>query len=136
MKNQLVADILYQIADLLDLKGEMFFKTRAYRLAAQTIEVLDEDIKTITEEGRLNLIPGVGDALAKKITEIVETGRLEFFERLKKEMPEGLLTMLEIPGLGHKKVAALYKNFGIKTIEERSSWIWLCFHRLQDCYFH
>ena len=118
MKNQLVADILYQIADLLDLKGEMFFKTRAYRLAAQTIEVLDEDIKTITEEGRLNLIPGVGDALAKKITEIVETGRLEFFERLKKEMHEGLLTMLEIPGLGHKKVAALYKNFGIKTIEE------------------
>jgi DNA polymerase (family 10) len=118
MKNQLVVDILYQIADLLDLKGENFFKTRAYRLAAQTIEVLDEDIKIISEEGRLNSIPGIGDALAKKITEIVETGKLEFFEKLKKEIPEGLLEMLKIPGLGHKKVASLYRNLGIKTIEE------------------
>jgi DNA polymerase (family 10) len=118
MKNQLVADILYQIADLLDLKGEIFFKTRAYRQAAQTIEVLEEDIETVVKEDRLREIPGVGEALAKKIKEIVDTGRLEFFERLKKEIPEGLLSMLAISGLGPKKVAALYQNLGIKTIKQ------------------
>jgi len=118
MKNQLVADILYKIADLLDLKGEIFFKSRAYRQAAQTIEVLDEDIEIVVKEDRLRDIPGVGEALAKKIKEIVETNRLEFFEKLKKEIPEGLLLMLEISGLGPKKVAALYKNLGIKTIKQ------------------
>jgi len=118
MKNQLVADILYQIADLLDLKGEIFFKTRAYRQAAQTIDVLDEDIEIVSRENRLREIPGVGEALAKKIKEIVETGHLGYFERLKKEIPEGLLAMLNISGMGPRKVSALYQNLGIKTIEE------------------
>jgi len=118
MKNQLVSDILYQIADLLDLKGEIFFKTRAYRQAAQTIEVLDEDIELVSKENRLQDIPGVGEALAKKIDEIVETGKLEYFEKLKKEIPEELLKMLNISGLGPKRVAALYKNLGIKTINK------------------
>ena len=71
-KNQLVADILYQIADLLDIKGEMFFKTRAYKIAAQTIEMLEEDIETVTKENRLRSISGIGDALAKKIEEILK----------------------------------------------------------------
>lgn len=118
MKNQFVSSILYQIADLLDLKGEIFFKTRAYRLAAQQIEVLDEDIETIAKEDRLEELPGVGEALAKKIKELVETGMLEYFENLKKEIPEGLLQMLDISGLGPKKVSALYHKLGIKTIEK------------------
>lgn len=118
MKNRFVADILYQIADLLDVKGEIFFKTRAYRIAAQTIETLDEDIEAVSNEYRLQSIPGVGEALAKKITEIVETGKLEYFEKLKKEIPAGVLTLLELQGLGPRKVSALYKNLGITTIEE------------------
>lgn len=118
MKNQFVADVLYQIADLLDLKGEIFFKTRAYRIAAQTIEALDEDIAVVASENRLQEISGIGEALAKKIKELVETGKLEYFERLKKEIPEGLLVMLDILGLGPKKVASLYNNLGIKTIEQ------------------
>ena len=117
MKNKQVADILYQIADLLDIKGDIFFKTRAYRIAAQTIEVLDEDIETVVRDGRLESIQGVGEALAKKIKEIVETGNLEYFERLKREIPEGLLELLELPGLGPKKVAALYKNLNITTVD-------------------
>lgn len=121
MKNQLVAEIFYKIADLLDLKGEIFFKTRAYRIAAQTIEVMEEDIETIVKEGRLQSISGIGGALAKKIEEIVETGKLEYFERLKKEVPGGLLDLLEIPGLGPKKVAALYKNLGITTVKALST---------------
>ena len=118
MKNRFVADILYQIADLLDVKGEIFFKTRAYRIAAQTIETLDEDIEVVSNENRLQSIPGVGEALAKKIKEIVETNKLEYFEKLKKEIPADLLTLLELQGLGPKKVSALYKNLGITTIEE------------------
>ena len=118
MKNQLVADILYQISDLLDLKGEIFFKTRAYRQAAQTIEVLDDDIENLVKQDRLKEIPGIGEALSKKIKEFVEKGKLDFYEKLKKEIPEGLLKMIEIPGLGPKKVAAIYKNLSIKTIPE------------------
>ena len=118
MKNQMVADVLYQIADLRDLKGEIFFKTRAYRIAAQTIEVLDEDVEDLVKQDRLREISGVGEALAKKIKELVETGELEYFKKLKKEIPEDLLKMLEIQGLGPKKVAAIYKNLGIKTISE------------------
>jgi len=118
MKNQFVSEILYKIADLLDVKGEIFFKTRAYRMAAQTIEAMDEDIETISNENRLQSIPGVGEALAKKIREIVETGKLEYFERLKEEIPEGLLTLLDIPGLGPKKVSALYENLDISTIKQ------------------
>ncbi|MCX6662680.1 MAG: DNA polymerase/3'-5' exonuclease PolX [Euryarchaeota archaeon] len=118
MKNQFVADILYMIANLLDLKGEIFFKTRAYRIAAQTIEALDEDIEKLVNQGRLESIPGVGEALAKKITELVQTGKIEYLERLKKEVPTGLIDLLGIPGLGPKKVAALYKNLGITNTQE------------------
>jgi len=118
MKNQFVADILYMIADLLDLKGDIFFKTRAYRIAAQTIEALDEDVEKLVNQGRIESIPGVGEALARKITELVQTGKLEYLERLKKEVPTGLIDLLGIPGLGPKKVAALYKNLGITNTQE------------------
>ncbi|KYK24053.1 hypothetical protein AYK25_01820 [Thermoplasmatales archaeon SM1-50] len=118
MKNQFVADTLYMVADLLDLKGEIFFKTRAYRMAAQTIEALDEDIENLVHQGRLKSIPGIGEALAKKITELVKTGKLGYLERLKKEVPPGLIDLLAIQGLGPRKVAALYKNRGITSIQE------------------
>ena len=118
MKNQFVADILNEIADLLDIKGEIFFKTRAYRIAAQAIEVLEEDIEIVVSEDRLTSISGIGAAIAKKITEIVETGRLEYLEELTKEMPRGLLGLLKIQSLGPKKVASLYRNLGITSIKK------------------
>ena len=118
MRNKEVAEMLYQIADLLDIKGETFFKTRAYRMAAQHIEFLEEAIEDIVQEERMQDIPSVGEALAKKITEFVQTGRLPYLEELKKEIPEGIVRMLDIPGLGPKKVAAIYNNLGIQTIEE------------------
>jgi DNA polymerase (family X) len=118
MKNQFVADTLYLIADLLDLKGEIFFKTRAYRMAAQTIEAMDEDIEKLVQQGALESIPGVGEALAKKINELVQTGNIGYLDRLKKEVPPGLIDLLRIQGLGPKKVAALYKNLGIMSIQE------------------
>ena len=118
MKNQFVADILNEIADLLDIKGEIFFKTRAYRIAAQAIEVLEEDIEIVVSEDRLTSISGIGAAIAKKITEIVETGRLEYLEELTEEIPKGLLDLLKIQSLGPKKVASLYKNLGITSIKK------------------
>jgi len=118
MKNQFVAEILDKIADILDLKGEIFFKTRAYRMAAQKIGTMEKDIETITKENQLQSIPGIGEALAKKIKELVETGKLEYFEKLKAEFPEGLLSLLELSGLGPKKVAALYNKLGISNVEE------------------
>ncbi len=118
MRNREISEMLYTIADLLDIKGEIPFKTRAYRVAAQTIENLDEDIETLVREKRLETLPGIGKAIAKKITEYVETGKLTFFEKLKQEIPEGIIELLDIPGLGPKKVAALYNKLGVKTVEE------------------
>ena len=118
MKNQTVAQILYEIADLLDIKGEGFFVTRAYRMAAQTIEILDEDINKLVQEQRLTDIQGIGNALAKKITELVTTGKLQFLEDLKQDVPESLLTLLKIQSLGPKKVSSLYQNLGIETIDD------------------
>ena len=118
MKNQFVVDVLNEIADLLDIKGENFFKIRAYRIAAQAIEVLEEDIETVVSEDHLTSISGIGEAIAKKITEIVETGRLEYLEKLTKEIPKELLDLLKIQGLGPKKVASLYRNLGISSIKE------------------
>ena len=116
MKNKFVSDTLYEIADLLDIKGENFFITRAYRMAAQKIEVLDEDIKLVVKEKRVEEIPGIGQGLGKKIIELVETGELKYLKDLKKELPEGLLNMLKIPGLGPKKVAAIFNKLSIKSI--------------------
>jgi DNA polymerase (family 10) len=117
MKNQLVAEIFYQIADLLDIQG-VAFKPRAYRRAAQTIEALGEDIEEVCKKGKLRSIPGVGEALAKKIEEIVNTGRLEYFERLRKEIPGELSKIMDIPGVGPRKALVLYNKLGIKTVEE------------------
>ena len=118
MKNNEVAETLYKIADLLDIKGDNFFKTRAYRIAAQKIETLDEDIQNVVQENRLKDIPGIGEALAKKITELVTTNKLTYYEHLKQQLPEGLLTLLEIPTLGPKKVAILYQQLNISTIQQ------------------
>ena len=118
MKNQLVAEIFYQIADILEIQGDIPFKSRAYRRAAQLIETLDEDIEHLVRAGKLRSLPGVGEGLAMKITEIVETGELQYFEKLKKEVPESLSTLIRIPGVGPKKASVLYKTLRISTVAQ------------------
>jgi len=118
MDNEEIITVIYSIADLLDIKGEDFFKTRAYRLAAQALETLDEDITVLVEEERIQEIQGIGKAIAQKITELVQTGKLTYYEELKKEVPESLLKILQIPGLGPKKVAAMYHKLGLTTVDE------------------
>jgi len=118
MKNKLVSNILYEIADLLDIRNDNFFKIRAYRIAAQKIEMLDEDIEKVIDEKRIGSIPGIGDVLAKKIEEIVKTGGLKYLDELKKEIPSGLLEFLKIPTMGPKKISTIYNNLSITSIPD------------------
>jgi DNA polymerase (family 10) len=88
MTNTEIASIFRDIADLLSKKKESWFKIRAYRQAADSIEGFPESIGQMAVEGRLRDVPGVGEAIAKKITELVRTGRMEFYEKLKGEYTE------------------------------------------------
>ena len=118
MRNKEIAEIFYQIADLLEIKGELEFKVRAYRRAAQRIETLEEDIEELCRKGKLRSIPGIGESIASKIKELIETGRLEYLEKLKREVPEDLIRLMDIPGVGPKKALILYKKLGITTVEQ------------------
>jgi DNA polymerase (family X) len=113
-----VAEVLVNIATLLELKGENPFKTRAYQNAARTIETLSEPLDKVVAEARLGDIKGIGEALQQKITELVTTGRLQYYEDLKAATPPGLVAMLDIPGLGPKKIKALHDELGIDTVEK------------------
>ena len=86
MSNTEIAKIFQEIADLLRIKKDNIFKIRAYEKAARSIGELREDVAQLVGEGRLKEIPGAGDAIARKITELVTTGKLDFYERLKAEM--------------------------------------------------
>jgi DNA polymerase (family 10) len=116
-KNQ-VAEILTEIGLLLELKGENPFKTRAYANAARALETLREPLEQVIAAERLGEIKGIGEALQKKITDLATTGKLVYYEELKASIPAGLVEMLQIPGVGPKKVKALNDNLGIKSVEE------------------
>jgi len=118
MNKDEVADILVNIGTLLELKGENPFKTRAYHNAARTIETLSEPLDKLIAEDRLGEIKGIGEALQEKITTLVTTGRLPYYEDLRASVPKGLVDMLEISGLGPKKLRALNKELGIENIEQ------------------
>jgi DNA polymerase (family 10) len=112
-----IADILKEIGIFLELKGENPFKTRAYQNGARTLENLSEPLEILIEENRLSKIKGIGSALAEKITELATTGNLAYYDKLKASIPEGLIAMLNIPGLGPKKVKVVHEKLGIDTIE-------------------
>lgn len=118
MRNFEVAFIFNDIADILEIKGENFFKIRAYRKAAHTIENLPIEIEEVAKKSRLQEIDGIGKALEEKIHEILSTGTCRYYEELKRDFPRGLVEMLKIPGLGAKKIKVIYENLGITSIEE------------------
>jgi len=117
MKNRLVARILYETADLLDLDG-VPFKPRAYRRAAQTVESLTTPIEEVVAQGRVSELPGVGEAIGKKIAEIVETGRLKYYEDLKEKLPIDLASLTAVEGVGPKTAKLLYERLGIRTLSD------------------
>lgn len=120
IKNSEIAKILYEIADLLEIKG-VRFKPRAYRRAAQTIETLPEDVKAVYERGELQEIPGIGFSIASKIKEIIETGNLECLEELREELPQGLRELMEIEGIGPKTALKLHEKLKISSLNELES---------------
>jgi DNA polymerase (family 10) len=118
MDKDRVAEILVEIGVLLELKGENPFKTRAYANGARTVEGLSEPLAKLVAEKRLGEIKGIGEALEQKITELVETGKLKYYDDLKASVPPGLIEMLDISGLGPKKIQALNKKLGVDSVEK------------------
>ncbi len=118
MRNNEIAGLLYNISELLEIRGENPFKIRAYVKAARAIEGMSEDIEKVAMENRLEEIPGVGEAIATKLEEYLATGKLEYYEELKKQVPSGLHELLRIPGIGPKTLKFLHEELGIKSIEE------------------
>jgi DNA polymerase (family X) len=113
-----IAETLESIGLLLELKGENAFKTRAYANAARSVETYAGNLETMAREEKLTEIPGIGAAIAGKIKELVETGRMEFYENLRAEFPPTLFDLFEVQGLGSKKVKALYEQLGVKSIAD------------------
>ena len=118
LNNKDLADIFTLIANLSEIKGEIIYKTLAYRKAAENLLGLGRDINEYWKEGKLEEIPGVGKAISEKIDELLRTGKLEFLEKLKKEVPPSLADWLQVPGLGPKKIASIWKELGLTTLPE------------------
>ena len=114
-KNQ-VAGILEEIGTLLELKGENPFKSRAYHNASRIIEGLDQDLATLVEKKELTTIKGVGDGLAEKITELMTTGKLAYYDELQRGLPPGLMEIIRVQGVGPKRAKILYDKLKIKDI--------------------
>ena len=117
-RNEEVAALLEQIAELLMLKNENPYRIRAYTIAAQNIRDLDADIEEVARQGKLDEIPGVGKAIAAKIEEYLRTGKLEYYEQLKREVPVQAVDLLEVPGIGPSRAHLLYEKLGITTIQQ------------------
>src|SRR5512133_288641 len=108
-----VARALREIAVLLQVKGESSFKSRAYDIAADRISGLTGDLGELVRQRRLRELPGIGEALEEKITELVTTGRLPYLEDLRASYPPGLLQLMNVPDLGPKKAALLWRELQI-----------------------
>lgn len=114
-----IARIFEEIADLLEIQGANPFRIRAYRNAARTVGEFGRDVGALLAAGEdLTRLPGIGDDLAGKIREIVETGKCALLDRLRKELPSAITELLHIPGLGPKRVRALWHDLGVQTIEQ------------------
>ncbi len=118
MTRENMAEVLEEIARLLELKDENPFKIRAYRQGAETVRNFDGEIVELAANNELTGIKGIGDALRDKLHELASTGRLEFYEKLRAEFPAGLFELFDLQGLGPKKVKALYESLGIASVAD------------------
>ncbi len=116
--NTELAQTFRLIGDLLELKGENVYKISAYRKAADTIQAATADISSLWRENKLKELPGVGEAIAAKLAEIMDTGHLRFLDKLEEEVPPDLVGLLSLPGVGAKTAMLLYQKLGIKGVGE------------------
>src|SRR5262249_3886335 len=118
MRNLEVSFIFNQIADLLEIQGANPFRVRAYRRAALNIEGLADNIETLATSGTLRNVPGIGEDLASKIDEYICSGKIQFHEDLKEQVPPGLAKMVEIPSVGPKTAKEIYDRFKVQSVDE------------------
>lgn len=121
VENAEVARLFREVADLLELQGENPFRIRAYQGAARTIEELPQPIEELAHRGgrkSLAELPGIGEDLAEKIEEIVDTGALRALRQLERKVPKGLATLMHVRGLGPKRARALYDALGVHTLAQ------------------
>ena len=116
--NDEIAELFEQLGMMLEMQGESVFKIRAYQRAARTIEGLSTPLAQAVADGqKLTGIPGIGKAISEKIHELVTTGQIQTYERVKSELPEGALDLLTIPGIGPKTAVLIGTELGISTVE-------------------
>ncbi|HZE99053.1 MAG TPA: helix-hairpin-helix domain-containing protein, partial [Planctomycetota bacterium] len=118
MDTRQVAELLEKIAHLLELQEENPFKIRAYQNGARALEGLTTDLRDLIEQKKLGEVPGIGKALEEKITQLVTTGKMDYYEELRKEVPPGVLELLSIPSFGPKKARTVWKELGVTSVEE------------------
>ncbi len=118
MKNKELAAMFAKIADALEYKGEMPFKIIAYRKAARVLEDLTQDIELLAKEDRLREVPGIGEGIAKKIKEYLETGKMKKYEEALSGIPDGLLQLLDIQNLGPKTLALAHKELKVNNLND------------------
>jgi DNA polymerase (family 10) len=119
VENAALARCLDEIADILEIKGENSFRIRSYRLAAESLAHLGTEVAAMVREGQdLRTLPGVGEGIAHKLVELVETGRCSYRDDLLREVPEGLLELLRLPGLGPKGVSLVWQKLGVRGAED------------------
>jgi len=117
ISNKEVAQIFYDIADILEIQ-DVQFKPRAYEKAAQEIELLPELLSKYYEENVIDNIPGIGKSITEKIREILEAGKLRYFEKLKKKLPEGIFKLMQVSGIGPKRIKKLHIELKIRSLSD------------------
>ena len=118
MDNATIAKTLNDIAELLELKGDSTFKMRAYQRAAHIIDSLNIPLERLMADDRLREVPGVGESIAQKIQELIETGGLAYYDDLRRQFPEGVTALIHIPGIGPKTALKLASALSIKSVDE------------------
>jgi DNA polymerase (family 10) len=118
VKNKELADLFEKMADILEFKGENPFKISAYRKASRIIGDLTQDIEEIAESGKLKDVPGIGEGMAQKVVEYLKTGKISKFEEVKKGVPDELIAIMDIPGMGPKTLSMLHKEKGISNLSQ------------------
>jgi DNA polymerase (family 10) len=119
MDNPSLSRVLHDIADVLEIKGESFFRIRSYRMSAESVGSHGDDVAEMLRRGDdLSSITGVGPGIAAKLRELVETGRCAYHEELLSEVPRSLLDLLKVPGLGPKGVSLVFRELGVRSAED------------------
>lgn len=119
LRNAAVASVFQEIADRLAIQGENAFRVRAYENAARVLQGYGPNLTDMVARGEdLRQIPGIGNDLANKIREVVETGKSVYLEKLRAQMPAAITELLKVPGLGPKRVALLWHELGLETPQQ------------------